>query len=63
MLENKVDVDDLPHNTIYNGSYMINNKLQDKYNDYQLIKPFWCLYDYKQLLYDTIEDIDKIKQK
>jgi len=46
------------YNTIYNGSYMINNKLQDKYNDYKLIKPFWCLYDYKlfeQLSYYCID--------
>lgn len=54
------------YNSIYNGFYSIeNNKSQHrgpgKHNDYDSIKPFWCIYDYKQFEQLTYYCIDTSK--
>jgi hypothetical protein len=54
------------YNTIYNGSYVLDNKkLQHrgsgKHTDYELIKPFWCIYDYKQFEQLTYYCVDTSK--
>jgi len=54
------------YNTIYNGLYAVENKkspnkASGKYTDYEIIKPFWCIYDYKQFEQLTYYCIDTRK--
>jgi hypothetical protein len=50
------------YDTIYNGLYIIDKKQHSgKKDDYDVIKPFWCVYDYKQFEQLTYYCIDTTK--
>ena len=50
------------YDTIYNGLYIIDKKQHSgKKADYDVIKPFWCVYDYKQFEQLTYYCIDTTK--